>query len=116
MTAEQRVTLRFATPAFLGDAAPAPSCPRGWHARTGSGGGNPDDLNEVTGACERIEEDIARRFGDARIIANYTGGTKTMSVGLGLHALVSPLATFRGRQDAGDCRLSGREIERCRHA
>ncbi len=55
---------------------------------------DPDDL----AACYRVlvetEGEIARRFGpDAEVVANYTGGTKTMSVALAL------LAVLRERWD-----------------
>ncbi len=50
---------------------------------------DPDDLGQVLAACERIEAAIEARWPrcEATVIANYTGGTKTMSLGLALHAL-----------------------------
>lgn len=50
---------------------------------------NPDDLIEILQACGRIEADIASRWPrqQAEVLANYTGGTKTMSLGLALAAL-----------------------------
>jgi hypothetical protein len=50
---------------------------------------DPDDLGEVLAACERIEADLERRWPRCapEVIANYTGGTKTMSLGLALYAL-----------------------------
>lgn len=49
---------------------------------------NTDLLGEILHACALIEADIALRFGGSpRIIANYTGGTKTMTMGLGAFAL-----------------------------
>ncbi len=50
---------------------------------------DPDDLGQVLAACERIEADVRRRWPRCapEVIANYTGGTKTMSLGLALHAL-----------------------------
>lgn len=51
----------------------------------------PDDLADVIAACKVIQDKIGERFGTAaaRVIANYTGGTKTMSVGLGFFAVRS---------------------------
>ncbi len=50
---------------------------------------DPDDLSQVLEACDRIAERIAARWPrcGVRVLANYTGGTKTMSLGLGLFAL-----------------------------
>lgn len=50
--------------------------------------GNPDSLEAVYQACARVEADVAQRFADqaVRVIANYSGGTKTMSLGLGVFA------------------------------
>jgi hypothetical protein len=48
---------------------------------------DPDDLRQVVSACDRIAEAVEVRWPDAAVIANYTGGTKTMSFGLGLAAL-----------------------------
>ena len=50
---------------------------------------DPDDLDEVFAACERIEGDVGRRWPRCtpEVIANYTCGTKTMSLGLVLFAL-----------------------------
>ncbi len=50
---------------------------------------DPDDLGQVLAACERIEADLRSRWPQdgAVVIANYTGGTKTMSLGLALYAL-----------------------------
>ncbi|MBI4820417.1 MAG: TIGR02710 family CRISPR-associated protein [Deltaproteobacteria bacterium] len=48
---------------------------------------DPDDLSAVLEACKRIEEDLAARGLGPRVVANYTGGTKTMSLGLGYHAI-----------------------------
>ncbi len=50
---------------------------------------DPDDLGQVLAACERIDADVGRRWPRCRpeVIANYTGGTKTMSLGLALYAL-----------------------------
>ncbi|MGQ9533198.1 MAG: TIGR02710 family CRISPR-associated CARF protein [Desulfotomaculales bacterium] len=55
---------------------------------------DPDDLATCYRALVEAEGEIARRFGpDAEVIANYTGGTKTMSVALAL------LAVLRERWD-----------------
>lgn len=50
---------------------------------------DPDDLTQVVRACESIDEDVRKRWpeGNVEVVANYTGGTKTMSLGLGLYAL-----------------------------
>ena len=50
---------------------------------------DPDELIQADNACVAIEQDLATRFaGDApRVIANYTGGTKTMTLGLEAYAL-----------------------------
>lgn len=50
---------------------------------------DPDDLAQVDAVCLEIDRDIERRFTgqDHEVIANYTGGTKTMSLGLGAYAL-----------------------------
>ena len=49
---------------------------------------DPDDLGQVVAACERIQADIWKRWrSGVEVIANYTGGTKTMSLGLGFYAL-----------------------------
>lgn len=51
---------------------------------------DPDDLDQVTGACERIAKAIDSRFAEPlQVYANYTGGTKTMGLGLGLFAFVA---------------------------
>lgn len=76
---------------------------------------DPDDLRQVVEACVRIEVAIGERFPGTSVVANYTGGTKTMSFGLGLHALrrgwvLQVNATGRGRDnleriDLGDVAL-----------
>ena len=50
---------------------------------------DPDDLSAVVAACARVDEELARRFAghDLQVAANYTGGTKTMSLGLGLYTV-----------------------------
>ncbi|HSL84327.1 MAG TPA: TIGR02710 family CRISPR-associated CARF protein [Thermoanaerobaculia bacterium] len=51
---------------------------------------DPDVLDQVTGACHRIAEHLKDRFGEpSEVYANYTGGTKTMTLGLGLFAYVA---------------------------
>ncbi len=80
---------------------------------------DPDDLDAVLHACRRVQEIVDSRFPgkQAEIIANYSGGTKTMTLGLGLFALLGGKpwelqvnATGRGRADmirvtAGDTAL-----------
>lgn len=53
---------------------------------------DPDDFREVIAACGRIAEAIAARFPDedVEVIANYTGGTKTMTAALVAFALRQP--------------------------
>ena len=60
--------------------------PRQYHLE---GVNDPDDLGTVLAACERVEIELAKRWprSEVRVLANYTGGTKTMSLGLGFHAL-----------------------------
>lgn len=50
---------------------------------------DPDDLSQLLAACERIEASLARQWPrqERQVIANYSGGTKTMSLALGLYAL-----------------------------
>ena len=50
---------------------------------------DPDDLSMVTGACKKIEEELLseEQEENLEVIANYTGGTKTMSLGLGYFAI-----------------------------
>ena len=52
---------------------------------------DPDDLEQVLDTCARIHHDIRKRWPHhpPEVIANYTGGTKTMSLGLGLFAFHS---------------------------
>jgi len=45
---------------------------------------NPDDLNACYQRLLELAEQIKARHGDAQIIANYTGGTKTMSAAMAL--------------------------------
>jgi CRISPR-associated protein (TIGR02710 family) len=66
----------------------------------------PDDLDEIVAACERIDQDTERRFAgaDLDVLANYTGGSKTMSLGLGLYAYLTEgrwqlQLNMAGRQD-----------------
>lgn len=50
---------------------------------------DPDDLNACYKAVREVSAEITARFGpDAEVIANYTGGTKTMSVALALFAII----------------------------
>ncbi len=50
---------------------------------------DPDDLADVHRACQEIVQRLHARFpgGEVSVLANYTGGTKTMSVGLAVAAL-----------------------------
>ena len=50
---------------------------------------DPDDLEQVLDACHRVVATLRDRWPNQslEVIANYTGGTKTMSLGLGLFAL-----------------------------
>lgn len=46
-------------------------------------------MNACYDDLEKVDKEIATRFGpDAGVIANYTGGTKTMSVALALFAVL----------------------------
>ena len=55
----------------------------------------PDDLNEAYADLRDLLATLRQRFPDARLIADYTGGTKTMSAALTLAAL-----------ERGDCELA----------
>lgn len=46
---------------------------------------NPDDLADVLACCRELDTLLANRFAGHSVIANYTGGTKSMSAGLVLH-------------------------------
>jgi energy-coupling factor transporter ATP-binding protein EcfA2 len=50
---------------------------------------SPHDFPDVVAACGRIEADLSVRFAgeEVSVVANYTGGTRTMSAGLGALAL-----------------------------
>ncbi|MGI6387341.1 MAG: TIGR02710 family CRISPR-associated CARF protein [Desulfomonilia bacterium] len=51
---------------------------------------DPDDLNECMQVLKKLGKTIESRHGpDCRIIANYTGGTKTMSLAMGLIGILS---------------------------
>lgn len=50
----------------------------------------PDDLDCIYLDCITAIDDISRRFPDARIVADYTGGTKSMSAGLVMAVVESP--------------------------
>ncbi len=54
---------------------------------------DPDSLDHVIQACESIERTVRQKSPEAEVVANYTGGSKTMSVGLALYAV----AVTRGR-------------------
>ncbi|HDD31825.1 MAG TPA: TIGR02710 family CRISPR-associated protein [Thermococcus litoralis] len=49
---------------------------------------DPDNLNECLDVIESLNNDIRENFDSPKIIANYTGGTKTMSVALSLYTLI----------------------------
>lgn len=49
-----------------------------------------DDLDRIYLDCHRTIEEISQRFPDARIVADFTGGTKSMSAGLIMAALEHP--------------------------
>jgi CRISPR-associated protein (TIGR02710 family) len=52
---------------------------------------SPDDLQSVVEACTRIGGRVAASHpGSRSVVANYTGGTKTMSAGLVLYAALQP--------------------------
>ena len=55
----------------------------------------PDDLNEAYADVRVLLADMRTRFPDAAIVADYTGGTKTMSAALTLAAI-----------ERGDCELA----------
>lgn len=61
---------------------------------------DPDDLDECMQKIKELSEQILARHGtDCRIVANYTGGTKTMSLALGLCGILTErwdLAVNRG--------------------
>jgi CRISPR-associated protein (TIGR02710 family) len=46
-----------------------------------------DNINEVYKFCLNLLNKLRQEYSDAEIIADYTGGTKTMSVGLGAAAM-----------------------------
>lgn len=53
---------------------------------------DPDDMDSCYSACENISQEIKAKFKDSddlEVIANYTGGTKTMSSALVVYALDS---------------------------
>ncbi|MEI8167844.1 MAG: TIGR02710 family CRISPR-associated CARF protein [Chloroflexales bacterium] len=55
----------------------------------------PDDLNEAYADLRALLADLRGRFPDATLVADYTGGTKTMSAALTLAAI-----------ERGDCELA----------
>jgi len=50
----------------------------------------PDNLDRIYLDCITAIDGISRRFPDARIVADYTGGTKSMSAGLVMAVVESP--------------------------
>ena len=75
---------------FKDDKPTLPNIP----AQTGLAGGAfeiklvpADDLDEIGRVCRQALQDLQQRFPAARWVADYTGGTKTMSAGLVVAAL-----------------------------
>lgn len=54
-----------------------------------------DDLDAVFRVCYETLRELKDRFPDARLVADYTGGTKTMSVGLAMAALESDVVELQ---------------------
>ncbi|MEY4194542.1 MAG: hypothetical protein RLZZ226_910 [Pseudomonadota bacterium] len=50
----------------------------------------PDNLDSVCGVCVLQLQNLRNRYPSARLIADYTGGTKSMSAGLVLASLLVP--------------------------
>jgi hypothetical protein len=50
---------------------------------------DPDDLNGCYLKLQMLGTAIKEKFGDCHVIANYTGGTKTMSVAMALTGIIS---------------------------
>lgn len=74
---DESVPARIAPAARLGEDRHAIECVE-----------RPDDLREVVEACARIDAAIrSRQPQHVEVVANYTGGTKTMSAGLAAYAL-----------------------------
>jgi len=48
---------------------------------------DPDDPEGIFATCHRVLCELAQRFPEAHYVADYTGGSKSMSVGLSLAAL-----------------------------
>ena len=51
---------------------------------------NPDDLNACYQRLLELAEQIEERHEDCQVIANYTGGTKTMSAAMALAGIMTP--------------------------
>jgi tetratricopeptide (TPR) repeat protein len=50
---------------------------------------DPDDLNECYLKLQKLSAEIKEKFGNCHVIANYTGGTKTMSIAMALTCIIS---------------------------
>ena len=50
---------------------------------------DPDDLNECYEKLLALVETIKEKYDNSQVIANYTGGTKTMSIALALVAIMT---------------------------
>ncbi len=50
---------------------------------------DPDDLNECYQKLMGLAELIKEKYGECQVIANYTGGTKTMSVAIALAGIIT---------------------------
>ncbi len=50
---------------------------------------DPDDLNGCYLKLQQLGTAIKEKFGDCNVIANYTGGTKTMSVAMALTSIIT---------------------------
>lgn len=50
---------------------------------------DPDDLNGCYLKLQQLGTAIKEKFGDCHVIANYTGGTKTMSVAIALAGIIN---------------------------
>jgi CRISPR-associated protein (TIGR02710 family) len=50
----------------------------------------PDNLDDVCNVCVKSVQELKAKFPGARFVADYTGGTKTMSAGLVLASMLVP--------------------------
>lgn len=52
---------------------------------------NPDELSEVIKCCKDINQQIDKKYGkNCSVIANYSSGTKSMAMGLGICSTIYP--------------------------